>query len=302
MLFSIEETAIMGAISVAFIVMWYFFEHENKQNSFLERRLNKTTEEEKNKKSKKELEKDKELENLNSQWTYKQVRMFSLICGLCLFIILSCVGAIPFGVFFFIISFAAPNIYIAYLKDRRVKLFQEQLPDALNQFVAILKSGQTQTQAFRDLGEYPYPLGNEFKKVYTDMDTGASIEDALNDFCKRMPVADLKLLTIGLIVSKSVSPTVAITTINIVANTIMQRTTQKKSAKTAVMQGKMTTYFLAALPLFCLAGMMTVNPEYIMGFLAVPTGKLAVGFALVLNFVGFTIANKITNTDNVVKY
>ena len=201
------------------------------------------------------------------------------------------------------ISFKIPDIYLTLEKDKRDEAFEEQFPDAINQLLANIQANQTDVQGYANLAEEAsYPINLEFKKIDTDIKTGTYKKDALMAFYKRNPNSDTKLFVTGMIIANEASPLVAINTLKTVSETIKQRTSQKKSAKSAIASGKYTSIILSVLPLVVFVGMETIMPLYINEFIATFTGKALIALALVLDVIGYFIARRITSASKIVKY
>lgn len=299
--FSPEIVGFLIAASIFAFVVWYYLSTESKRNNFLTNRIRETNDDKT--KSAKQIAIEKELENLNNPITYEklmQLRIFAIAFSIVGSYV---VNAIYLGLFFAIVSFKIPDIYIALMKDKRENAFKEHLPDAINQLLSIMQSGQTALQGYKILGkEAPYPINQEFQKLYTDYTTGAVPENALQDFYERNKSADIKLFTTGMNIAESATDAVALNTLRQISTTIRTRESQKKSAKSAIAAGKYTAIILALLPLFLFAFLMTAMTGYVGEFIATTTGKIAYAIAFLLDGIGYLVARKITSSSQIVKY
>lgn len=299
--FSPEIVGFLIAASIFAFVVWYYLSTESKRNNFLTNRIRETNDDKT--KSAKQIAIEKELENLNNPITYEklmQLRIFAIAFSIVGSYV---VNAIYLGLFFAIVSFKIPDIYIALMKDKRENAFKEHLPDAINQLLSIMQSGQTALQGYKILGkEAPYPINQEFQKLYTDYTTGAVPENALQDFYERNKSADIKLFTTGMNIAESATDAVALNTLRQISTTIRTRESQKKSAKSAIAAGKYTAIILALLPLFLFAFLMTAMTGYVGEFIATTTGKIAYAIAFLLDGIGYLVARKITSSSQIVRY
>ena len=301
---SAELIGILFFLAIMSIVLWNYYAREKKQNNFLIDRINHLSNREDNlTKSKKRLKIEQELIELNNPITYDKLmtaRNMGVILSLAVFIT---AGLVYIGLLFALLSFKIPDIYISLKKDEREKEFNEQLPDAIKQLLALLRAGQTSRQGYQTLAkEADYPINIEFKKLFNDLNTGATNEKALNDFYVRNPSNDIKLFMIGMIIADTASPQVAINTLQTISDTIRTRESQKKSTKSAIASGKYTAIILSLLPLFTFVGMETIMPSYLNDFIATFTGKVAITLAAILDGIGYMIARKITSASKIIKY
>ena len=106
----------------------------------------------------------------------------------------------------------------------------------------------------------------------------------------------------GMIIAAEATPQVAINTLITISDTIRNRASQKKSAKSAIMQGKYAAIILSLAPVVALAVMLTFMPNYIGPFIDSFMGKILIVVALILDGVGYMIASKITASSSIVKY
>src|SRR5512147_689581 len=76
----------------------------------------------------------------------------------------------------------APFYGIRYLRQRRIRRFEEQLVDALTQMSAAFKAGLTLPQAAENVAkESQPPLGQEFGLFIKELKLGVQVEEALNN-------------------------------------------------------------------------------------------------------------------------
>ena len=299
--FSPEIVGFLITAAIFTFVVWYYLSTESKRNNFLTNRISDANEN-KNK-SAKQIAMEKELENLNNPISYENLMQLRILAIAFSIVGSYIVDAIYIGLFFALVSFKIPDIYIALMKDKRENAFKEHLPDAINQLLSIMQSGQTALQGYKILGkEGPYPINQEFQKLYTDYTTGAVPENALQDFYERNKSADIKLFTTGMNIAESATDAVALNTLRQISTTIRTRESQKKSAKSAIASGKYTAIILALMPLFLFAFLMTAMTGYVGDFVATTLGKVAYAIAFLLDGIGYLVARKITSSSQIVKY
>ena len=300
MLLSPGAIGFLVALSILTFVGWYYYKTEIARNKFLKSKISGMEEvDASHSKRKKKI--SEELENMNDKMTYERLIFIGILCSIMSFIVLLLVDAVFFGILFAGIFLFFPEIYVEILKIKRKRNFEEQFPDALRELLSIMRSGQTPLQGFQMLADTAeYPMRKEFQRVYNDINTGGSMESALRGFYKRNPSPDTELFVTGLIIARHSSPRVAISTLDTIINMIRIREGQKKSAASMVATGKITAIVLAAMPLFIFAGLQTFMPAYINDFLELTMGKIAVGFAFLLDAIGFFVARKITDSSDIV--
>lgn len=300
MFLSAGTIGFLVALSILTFVGWYYYKTEIARNKYLKSRISSVDEADTSK-SKRKAKISEELENMNDKMSYEKLVLIGVFGACISFIVLFMVNAVFFGILFAGAFLFTPEIYVELLKMKRKRNFKEQFPDALRELLSVMRSGQTPLQGFQLLSETAeYPMRKEFQRIYNDINTGGSMESALRGFYKRNPSSDTELFVTGLIIARHSSPKVAISTIDTIITIIRVREGQKKSTASMVASGKLTAIILAALPLFIFAGLETFMPTYINDFLDLTIGKIAVGFAFVLDMIGFFVARKITDSSDIV--
>lgn len=300
MFLSAGTIGFLVALSILTFVGWYYYKTEIARNKYLKSRISSVDEADTSK-SKRKAKISEELENMNDKRSYEKLVLIGVFGACISFIVLFMVNAVFFGILFAGAFLFTPEIYVELLKMKRKRNFKEQFPDALRELLSVMRSGQTPLQGFQLLSETAeYPMRKEFQRIYNDINTGGSMESALRGFYKRNPSSDTELFVTGLIIARHSSPKVAISTLDTIITMIRVREGQKKSTASMVASGKLTAIILAALPLFIFAGLETFMPTYINDFLDLTIGKIAVGFAFVLDMIGFFVARKITDSSDIV--
>lgn len=300
---SASMIGVVFCVAILCFVMWNYIVREKTANSFLEVRIRDYNEEQKLKKSNRQKKIEAQLEELDNPMTYEKLMNITYMLMFGVPILTFLVDLLPIGLFIALLSFKFPDAYLRIMRDRQIDKFREQLPTAIEQLLAVIQAGQTPQQGYKAVGEeQPYPIGKEFTKLSNDLKTGASQEDALQALYERFPLPDLRLFQTGMVIAAEASPAVAMDTLRSINYTIRMRESQKKSAKSTIMQGKYTAIVISLLPLAALAGLAVTMPDNLSEFLATDMGKIAYGVAFVLDGIGYAIASKLTSTSNIVKF
>lgn len=289
-------------LSVLGFVFSYYFSSEKKRNEFLIDRI-KSAEVDERKKTKRMLDIEDKLEDIGSKMTATELIDKSNLFAGASFIIFLLMGMLPLAMLFGAIGMKFPEIYLSIKKEKINAEFIKQLPDSIESLLAVLQSGQTPIQGYKILSQdAPFPARHEFHRIYNDIQTGASQEKALTDFYHRHPIPDIKLFMTGMIIAAEATPAVAINTLRTIRNTIQTRESQKKSAKSTIMQGKGTAFIMSGIPVLAFVVMTLLMPGYIAPMLDSELGQIMIGVALVLDAIGFAVALKITSASSIVKY
>ena len=180
---------------------------------------------------------------------------------------------------------------------------QAQLSSAIERIRQVLNVGGQMSQGIEEAAnECKEPVATEFRKISIDLSTGATMKEALDNFYKRCPLPDVKMLCVGCIISDTVSKEVAVQTLAMTEEILYRRNKQTMEIKTLLQSGKILVMVLGAAPLVSVVMMEIVMPESFNQFLSTIYGQLGLVAAAVLNIVGYSIAKKIMDPNRIINY
>lgn len=189
------------------------------------------------------------------------------------------------------------SAYVTSRKNKRLKLFSEQLGDALTLFANSLRAGFSFLQAISSVArEMPDPVSKEFTKLMKEMSLGLSMEKALSNLLIRVPSDDLDLLVIAILIQKEVGGNLA-EIIDTIAATIRERITIQREVKTLTAQGKLSGFVVGLLPLFLGVVMFSINQSYVTILFVNPIGQAMIGLGLLNMLIGIYIISKIVKIE-----
>ena len=97
-----------------------------------------------------------------------------------------------------LIGYASLFLWLRNKAKKRIALFEEQLPDALDLMVRSLRVGHPINAAISIVArEMQDPLGTEFGLIADEATYGMNVNDALDRMAGRVPVPDLRFLAIA---------------------------------------------------------------------------------------------------------
>jgi tight adherence protein B len=188
-----------------------------------------------------------------------------------------------------------PWLHLAYKRSKRLRAFEEQLPEALDMIVNALRSGFTFELALKMVAqEHDDPLAFEFATVFEQQQLGVPLDEALSGLRYRVPNEDLDVLIIALILNRRTGGNLA-EVLEKAASTIRDRFRLKREVRTKSAHGRFSGFVLIALPLGMAAIMTILAPEYIMSMLKDNVGQWLLGTAVVMQIIGILVIRKIIN-------
>ncbi|MGZ8701143.1 MAG: type II secretion system F family protein [Gaiellaceae bacterium] len=192
------------------------------------------------------------------------------------------VGMIPFSV--------------VWLKMRkRLRAFEDELPDLLITIAASLKAGHSFKQGLQAVVDEGHPPANqEFKRVLTEASLGRPMDDALVEMAERMASKNFEFAITAVTIQRQVGGSLA-TLFDMVADTVRQRQQFARKIRALTAMGRMSAYTLIGIPFF-LAGVITlVNRTYMHPLYYSHTGHVLILIGFVMMGFGSLILKKIVS-------
>lgn len=189
----------------------------------------------------------------------------------------------------------APYIYLAQQRKKRLGEIEEQLPEALDFLARSMRAGHAFTISLEMSGvETPDPLGHEFRTVFNEHNLGASIESALANLAKRVPLLDIRIFVSSVLLQKQTGGNLSEILMRL-AYIIRERFRLKGQVKAASAHGRLTALVLTLLPVVVLFALMVIAPDYLKGMADDPDGKWLIVAAITGQVLGYFVMRRIIN-------
>ncbi|RJE48276.1 MULTISPECIES: type II secretion system F family protein [unclassified Dehalobacter] len=194
-----------------------------------------------------------------------------------------------------LLSLIFPRLYISSAKNKKIKKFNNQLPDILLTLANSLKAGFSLFQAMEMAAqEMPDPLSSEIKMTLKEMAYGESTENALLNLSQRVESKDLELMVTAILIQRQIGGNLAEILINI-HDTIQERLQIQGEIKTLTAQGRLSGYIIGALPILIGLVITMMQPSFMMPLFQDPLGIVLLCCGAVLEIIGFIAIRKIVN-------
>ena len=213
------------------------------------------------------------------------VAMFAFLFGaspVILIALTTAAGMIPFG--------------IVWLKMRkRLRAFENQLPDLLITIAASLKAGHSFKQGLQAVVDEGHPPANaEFKRVLTETSLGRPMDDALAEMAVRMDSKNFEFAITAVTIQRQVGGSLA-TLFDMVADTVRQRQQFARKIRALTAMGRMSAYTLIGIPFFLLGTITLANATYMHPLYHTHAGHMLMVIGLTMMGIGSLILKKIVS-------
>jgi tight adherence protein B len=205
--------------------------------------------------------------------------------------------SIPLAVAAFALVAFLPGFVYRHLRERRLRQFIAQLPDALMALASSLRAGSSMAISLEKLVEEQRPpLSQEFELFLREQRMGVDFDTALEHMAKRIVHADFQLVVAGMRISREVGGNLAgimETQVDILRSKAMME--GKIRALTA--QGKLQGLVMTFLPV-ALAGILYfMEPDAMSLLFTTHTGWMVLGVVAVMETLGYLAICRITAID-----
>jgi tight adherence protein B len=198
-------------------------------------------------------------------------------------------------VLFMLVGGALPLLWVASKAKRRMKAFDNQLPDLLITVAASLKAGHSFRHAIQAVVEEgAEPTARELRRVLTETRLGRPMDDALAEMGDRIGSKNLSFVLNAVTIQRQIGGSLA-GLFDVVAETVRQRQQFARKIRSLTATGRMSSYVLAGLPFMVSALISVITPAYMAPLWHTSTGHMLVGTALVMLAIGGVILRRIVS-------
>jgi tight adherence protein B len=190
-----------------------------------------------------------------------------------------------------------PRWFISFKRQRRVKAFLEELPNALDVIVRAVRSGLPLNDAVRLIAsESPEPVKGEFRRVVESQQLGLSMPDAMMRMPETMPCAEASFLGIVIQIQSQAGGNLSEALGNL-SKVLRDRKKMKAKVQALSMEAKASAAIIGALPFIVAFLVYLSSPNYIMPLFTTSTGHLILVISGVWMSMGIFMMRKMINFD-----
>jgi tight adherence protein B len=196
-----------------------------------------------------------------------------------------------------ILGAALPFMVVRRLQTRRMKQFEDQLPEAIDMIVNAMRAGFSFQAALKFVGEHvPAPLGEEFMRVYDEQRLGADIRSALLALQERVGTLDAKMLVTSLLIQRETGGNLS-EVLSGLAALIRDRAALRGQVDTLTAEPKFTGRVLSMLPVVAFFALLYLNRPMMVPLMTTDTGRFILLYAMTSIAVGYFVLMKIADID-----
>lgn len=155
-----------------------------------------------------------------------------------------------------------PIAMLLVMRARRLKLFEKQLPDAIDVMVRSLKAGHPLPVAISVVArEMADPIGSEFGTVADEMTYGLDLEAALMNMRARAAQSDLSFLVVAISIQQKTGGNLAEILANL-SHMVRERARMRRKIHSLSSEGRFSAIALSIIPVFLYVFISLTTPSY----------------------------------------
>jgi tight adherence protein B len=210
------------------------------------------------------------------------------------FLVCSLLGArMPIRIVAALVVAMLPILVISRMRAQRLRLFGEQLPDALDLVRSALQAGHGLIAALQVVGDtFPDPVATEFRYIVDEVRLGLPFRDALYNLASRVGDPNVPILIVGILTAQDVGGNMA-EVIDNITYTIRERAKLQRDIQVMTAQGRLSGLVLTALPFIVGTFMFLRNPTYFGPMVTRRTGQMWLLYGCVSLLAGHIMVRRI---------
>jgi tight adherence protein B len=198
---------------------------------------------------------------------------------------------------FGVLAALLPLVYLRVKRTKRLNLFEEQFPEAIDLIARALRAGHALTTGLGMVAEeLPAPVGQEFKRLYDEQNFGLSLPEAMRAMASRVPVLDARFFVTAVLTQREAGGNLSEVLDNL-ASVMRERFKLKRQVRVASAHGRISAWVLSCMPP-ALAGILFIlSPNFMKVLWEDPWGINLLLIAGTLQLIGTFIISRLVRIE-----
>ena len=186
----------------------------------------------------------------------------------------------------FIFAGYLPLVKIKSDRRKRMELFEQQLPEALDMMTRALRAGYPFNEAMHYIAqEMQDPIAQEFGITFEEINYGRDIRQAFNYLLQRVPSTNLIAATTAIIIQRETGGNLA-ELLDKISDILRKRFRFARKVKTITAEARLGAWVLALMPFMVFLILALKSPGYIKPLFVTEMGNMLLGIGLILQVIG----------------
>lgn len=209
------------------------------------------------------------------------------------FVLPSVLVALALGV----LAVALPFLYVKHRARKRLLVFEEQFPEAIDLIARALRAGHALPTALQMVAdEIPAPVGEEFKRMFDQHSYGMALPETLRAFGERVTLLDARFFVTAVLTQREMGGNLS-EVLDKLAAVIRERFKVKRQVRVISAHGRITGFVLGFLPPAVAGILFVISPKHMNLLIEDPLGMYMVVAAIILQVVGVLAIRRIVDVE-----
>ena len=196
-----------------------------------------------------------------------------------------------------VICFLIPVFRIIRAKHKRIAVFEEQLPDAIDIMKRAIRAGHPFSESLHLVAEeMDGPVGQEFRITFADLNYGNDLRRAMLGLLHRVPSIPVMALVSSILIQKDTGGDLT-EILERIGKVIRERFKFQRRVKTLSAEGRLSAWILVLVPFALVLVVSWTSPDYLPLLLDDPLGIKLIGFAFVGMIIGVYWINRVLRIE-----
>ncbi len=194
-------------------------------------------------------------------------------------------------------GYLLPRMYLNRRRKKYQNAFLEELPNAVEAIVRGVKSGLPLNDSMRLVArEAKEPIKSDFQRVLDQQSMGKSIQEAVLSLYDRVPLSEVNFFVVVIAVQSQSGGNLSEALGNL-ARVLRNRKKMKMKVKAMSSEAKASAGIIGSLPIIVAILVSLTTPSYLLPLIETDVGKICLGVAAILMFMGGFIMNRMVQFD-----
>jgi len=197
----------------------------------------------------------------------------------------------------FVLIAIIPAYMYKSMRKKRLKKFEEQLPDGLLMLTGAMRAGASLNIALEGLvKEQPAPLSQEFELFMREQRIGTDFNLSLTNMEKRIPIPDFSMVVSALRINREIGGNLA-EILETLAETLRRKSQMEGKIDSLTAQGKLQGIVMTGLPVLLGVLLYFLEPEAMSKLWTTTVGWVVLAVIFIMEVMGYVMIRKITSID-----
>lgn len=197
----------------------------------------------------------------------------------------------------FVLLIFLPFMFYKQMRKRRLKKFEQQLPDVLVMISGALASGASLNMALQSVMlEQEAPISQEFMLFVREQRIGVDFDTSLRNMERRIPLLDFAMFSAAMRISREVGGDLG-EVLSTLADTLRKKASMEGKIDSLTAQGRMQGIVMTGLPVLLGGLLFALEPDSMSKLFTTPIGWGLLAVIVVMETLGYIFIKKVTTID-----